>query len=328
MQNKSFYINNKQIHLGILALILRRTNFIETKRLEERIKEMCKNIPNISSDIKLSEVLKSDNKFNYMNISSLDQNSTFIKSLYSRTKKYNERILALKNAIPFVGSKYKKRGKLNILQFLDNNSLEKIFMYRPLTERGLLCRAILCDIDQFDPNIVNQETKIITKFCNKTENCITVNLDENEIAHNYEYIYNEYETLFTKKYIKDFYVTVSTIYAVFFSILEGSNSISDNIINISSETLKKACLYANNTVIERDKNLLYLTKQAKPKSLFEEFINTIRKYYLYNRDVLRHFSSFDKKLVNTTIIRFIDNETLDAFYYKNKGEKILVLYLE
>lgn len=321
LQNKSFFINNKQKHLGVLALIVKSANFIETGRLEKRMEEMCKNLPNMHPDIKLSEILKSKSKFDYMNILSQNVKSTFIKSLYSRTKNYNERIAALKDAIPFVSSKYKKRGKLNILQFLDCNSLEKIFMYKPLSERGLLCRAILCEIDQFDPDIISSQTKIITNFCNQTDNNITINLDENEIINNYLYVYNEYETLFTKKSIKDFYITVATIYAIFFSILEGSDNISDNIINISSETLKKACLYANNIVIERDKNLLYLTKQAKLKSLFEEFINTLNQYYIYNRDILRHFSSFDKKLLNTTIIRFIDNKTLDAFCYKNKGEK-------
>ena len=126
--------------MGIVAYMIPRSGDME-KCVDSFFQEKG---DDIAQDISLSQIRNLRNGQEFLSVLSCSSESAFLQSLRNRSPNYSKRIAALKNATPFIASKAKKVSKVNILQFLDFDTLVKIFSYAPLKKTGYLERVIVC----------------------------------------------------------------------------------------------------------------------------------------------------------------------------------------
>ena len=127
LRHKKFFLNKIPLHLGIVGYIIQHDE--KTRMfIDDFIQKYNDIVFDITQDISLLQIHNLRKVQGTSSILSFSSESVFIRSLRSRSPNYSKRISALKDATPFIESKDKKVCKLNILQFLDFETLIKTWV--------------------------------------------------------------------------------------------------------------------------------------------------------------------------------------------------------
>lgn len=326
LRQKKFFLNGKQFHMGVLAYILpSRRNDVDS--LEPLSSVYSDILSDVDDDISLIGIRNLRKCKGFSSIFSISSKSSFLKSLRNRSPNYRERILALRDAIPFLSSKEREQRKLNILQYITYDLLEGIFSYRPLSETGFLERSIVFTESEFSQNYVYDNLKKIAKFSESSGDIIAIDFNLDEIEHRFMYNFDEDKTLFSKAGIKKFYVKISLLYIAMYHIIY--NYWSDNAENImiNNEVIDRACSFSKTIIKDRDDILFRLTKQYRLFKSIKNFLERSKEEFFYWRDLQRRYSSYSSTSLKKVINILIHNRYIEEITVHNEmNKKEIIIY--
>lgn len=322
LRSKNFFINEKQIHMGILAYILPSMKSCQ-EEIESLFSINSDLFDEVQDDIKSLDIRTLRKEKGFSSIISFSSPNTFTECLCRRSPTYMSKIIAFKDALPFLVSKYKpNQWKANILQFVTHEIFDKIFEYSPLRKTGFLERAIVFNELYFNYKYATEIMQKIAYFSRQTENRINISLDIDEFKKRFSYLYNADTTIFTKKGIMDFYITISVIFFILFTIIEiEEQDIRLQDIKIKETTIDKSCTAALMLIRERDRLLVRQTKKFKLRESFKCYLRKYPQTFLYHRDIARKYSTYSKETLKSVIEDFIQDSYLEEIIALNSSNK-------
>ena len=303
LRHKKFFLNKIPLHLGIVGYIIQHDE--KTRMFIDDFIQKCNDIVfDITQDISLLQIRNLRKVQGTSSILSFSSESVFIRSLRSRSPNYSKRISALKDATPFIESKDKKICKLNILQFLDFETLIKTFSYGPLKKTGYLERAIVCHTGELSSINIEQIQKI-AKFCMNSKDNIYLKINIEKLDKRFSYEFDRDATIFTRQGVRKFFTTIAIQLAILHEITKGNCTIDNDHLQVSEGALDEGCFLANAIIRERDERIRILTKQKRCLEAVKNFIITSKQDFFYHRDLQRRFSSYSPSCLNAVIKRLI-----------------------
>lgn len=303
LRHKKFFLNKIPLHLGIVGYIIQHDE--KTRMfIDDFIQKYNDIVFDITQDISLLQIRNLRKVQGTSSILSFSSESVFIRSLRSRSPNYSKRISALKDATPFIESKDKKVCKLNILQFLDFETLIKTFSYGPLKKTGYLERAIVCHTGELSSINIEQIQKI-AKFCMNSKDTIYLKINIEKIDKRFSYEFDRDATIFTRQGVRKFFTTIAIQLAILHEITKGNCTIDNDHLQVSEGALDEGCFLANAIIRERDERIRILTKQKRCLEAVKNFIITSKQDFFYHRDLQRRFSSYSPSCLNAVIKRLI-----------------------
>ena len=303
LRHKKFFLDRIPLHLGIVGYIIQHDE--KTRMFIDDFIQKCNDIVfDITQDISLLQIRNLRKVQGTSSILSFSSESAFIRSLRSRSPNYSKRISALKDATPFIESKDKKVCKLNILQFLDFETLIKTFSYGPLKKTGYLERAIVCHTGELSSINIEQIQKI-AKFCMNSKDTIYLKINIEKIDKRFSYEFDRDATIFTRQGVRKFFTTIAIQLAILHEITKGNCTIDNDHLQVSEGALDEGCFLANAIIRERDERIRILTKQKRCLEAVKNFIITSKQDFFYHRDLQRRFSSYSPSCLNAVIKRLI-----------------------
>lgn len=330
LRNNKFYIDGNQAHVGILLYILKHDDKYQGL-MDDMPNDFYDQFPEIMMDISLHDIQKLRNNEKFLSILSSMVDSKFIKSLYRRSPNYRKRIFALRDAIPFLDSIYRRQGKLNIQQIIDESALKKIFTYRPLLDTGFLERAIVVKKSELNLKNLYNSLEMIKEFHKFLNTQINIDIDLTLINDNFNYKFEKYETIYTRRGIKNFYLSISIIIAIIINIIENKSIISPTNMKINRDTTYKACSYANAIIELRDINLQLFTKKARLFNSLKNFFQRYSPNYIYHRDIQRRYSSYSSYIISDVIEMLLEKRLIGKWVVQNgkfKNDTIIYKYIK
>ena len=322
LRQKKFFLNGMPLHMGIVACMIPRSGDME-KCVDNFFQEKG---DDIAQDISLSQIRNLRNGQEFLSVLSCSSESAFLQSLRNRSPNYSKRIAALKDATPFIASKAKKVSKVNILQFLDFDTLIKIFSYAPLKKTGYLERVIVCR--ETEPGLQkNEYLQEIINFCKGHGNTVNVNICIEELNKRFSYEFDEGKTIFTRQAIFKFFTTIAVKWAILSEIRKGMAVVDGDFLQIRPQALEEGCRVANAIIRERDDHLKVLTKQEKCFRAIKKFIQESMRNFFYHRDLQRRFSSYSPACLSAVITRLIEDNSIEKIHQNClRCNKKIILY--
>ena len=322
MRQKKFFLNGMPLHMGIVACMIPRSGDME-KCVDNFFQEKG---DDIAQDISLSQIRNLRNGQEFLSVLSFSSESAFLQSLRNRSPNYSKRIAALKDATPFIASKAKKVSKVNILQFLDFDTLIKIFSYAPLKKTGYLERVIVCR--ETEPGLQkNEYLQEIINFCKGHGNTVNVNICIEELNKRFSYEFDEGKTIFTRQAIFKFFTTIAVKWAILSEIRKGMAVVDGDFLQIRPQALEEGCRVANAIIRERDDHLKVLTKQEKCFRAIKKSIRESMRNFFYHRDLQRRFSSYSPACLSAVITRLIEDNSIEKIHQNClRCNKKIILY--
>ena len=322
LRQKKFFLNGMPLHMGIVACMIPRSGDME-KCVDNFFQEKG---DDIAQDISLSQIRNLRNGQEFLSVLSCSSESAFLQSLRNRSPNYSKRIAALKDATPFIASKAKKVSKVNILQFLDFDTLIKIFSYAPLKKTGYLERVIVCR--ETEPGLQkNEYLQEIINFCKGHGNTVNVNICIEELNKRFSYEFDEGKTIFTRQAIFKFFTTIAVKWAILSEIRKGMAVVDGDFLQIRPQALEEGCRVANAIIRERDDHLKVLTKQEKCFRAIKKSIRESMRNFFYHRDLQRRFSSYSPACLSAVITRLIEDNSIEKIHQNClRCNKKIILY--
>ena len=322
LRQKKFFLNGMPLHMGIVACMIPRSGDME-KCVDNFFQEKG---DDIAQDISLSQIRNLRNGQEFLSVLSCSSESAFLQSLRNRSPNYSKRIAALKDATPFIASKAKKVSKVNILQFLDFDTLIKIFSYAPLKKTGYLERVIVCR--ETEPGLQkNEYLQEIINFCKGHGNTVNVNICIEELNKRFSYEFDEGKTIFTRQAIFKFFTTIAVKWAILSEIRKGMAVVDGDFLQIRPQALEEGCRVANAIIRERDDHLKVLTKQEKCFRAIKKSIRESMFSFFYHRDLQRRFSSYSPACLSAVITRLIEDNSIEKIHQNClRCNKKIILY--
>lgn len=309
LRQKKFFLNGMPLHMGIVACMIPRSGDME-KCVDNFFQEKG---DDIAQGISLSQIRSLRNGQEFLSVLSCSSESAFLQSLRNRSPNYSKRIAALKDATPFIASKAKKVSKVNILQFLDFDTLIKIFSYAPLKKTGYLERVIVCR--ETEPGVQkNEYLQKIINFCKGHGNTVNVKIYIEELNKRFSYEFDEGKTIFTRQAIFKFFTTIAVKWAILSEIREGMAVVDGDFLQIRPQALEEGCRVANAIIRERDDHLKVLTKQEKCFRAIKKSIRESMRDFFYHRDLQRRFSSYSPACLSAVITRLIEGNSIEKIH--------------
>lgn len=328
LRNMKFFVNDKQIHMGALEFIL-PTEKSNQKKLEDIFFSNDEIYAEVQNDMESTDIRSIRNNKELSNILSFSSDSSFIKMLKRRGPNYAKKINAFVDSQPFISSKRQQgQGKLNILQFLDYETFDTIFSYKPLHNLGFLERAIISHDSQFNLRYVADSLQRIVHFSSRRENIVRINIDINEFKKRFFYEYKKAKTIFTKKGLEDFYTTTAMKFAILFTIIDNKDlNIMDTCISMNDRIIEKSSFMSLMIIGYRDRLLFRYTQKYKLMKSFKDYLREYPYTFIYHRDLERKFSSYPKSTLNMVIDYLMRDYSLTRIITHNINNKKIVIYM-